>query len=89
MALVGSNCGADETVLNGGEEAWSGVDVPVDATLLVDRSEESETMGEADASADLAAADVPNDATPPAGDDAGETTAPGPAVLRTATFALG
>jgi len=89
MALVGSNCGADETVLNGGEEAWSGADVPGDAALLVDRSKESETMGVADASAELAAADVPNEATPPAGDDAEETTAPGPVVLQTATFALG
>jgi hypothetical protein len=46
-------------------------------------------MGAADASADLAAADISNEATPPAGGDAEEPPAPGPVVLQTATFALG
>ena len=86
MALVGLSCDADDTEVNGGEDAWSGADAPVDTALLVDRAEESETMGVADASDELAAADVPNEVT---GDDAEETTAPVPRDLRTATFALG
>lgn len=88
LALVGSACDADETRQNGGEDAWSGVEAPADAALLVDQSEEGETMV-SDASTELAAADVPSEATLPGGDAAEEPIGPGPVVLQTATFALG
>jgi hypothetical protein len=90
MALIGAACDTEEAAPKGGEEAWSGADAPADAARLVDQSRESEILGAEDASTDLAAADAPDAATsPPAVDAAGETTVPGPVVLRTATFALG